>query len=563
MIPPLACADTAGARTISAGRFGPSKRERRSYPGNVDSTGGSVAPARDGEPSPVPVPSLKAAGAAAGLAGAAAALGADAILHTLWTSVPFTPVSVAQAVIRVAPGFIDAFFIEKFRHAARPSAVIACGVGFVILAVLSGLALPALRRALGGRTGPAAAVLTLPPYAIALAAYGHMSGTVSLAVYSVALLPVLGASAVVAAWTFRSLTDPARGASPDALRRRVVNATWIAGLGFVAGWAGLGRFIFRSPNPGRLRLHLGDVSAAPTPPADTGFGPVPGLAPEITPNPAFYVVNEELLYPDIDPDTWSLEVGGMVERPYRLSYRELTAMPAVEQFQTLECISNEIGGDLISTAKWTGIALADLLDRAGVKDGAVEVVSHSVDEFADSMPLATAMRRTTLVAVGMNDRVLPREHGFPARMLIPGYYGMKMPKWLGRIEVVDHHVAGFWEQRLWDGDTVKTMSRIDTLRGGQSLHGTATVAGVAFAGGRGISRVEVSTDGGATWSAATLKPALSPLTWRLWRFEFRPAGETELMVRATDGTGAVQTGRVTPPEYSGATGYHEVSFIEG
>src|SRR5207247_2662546 len=159
----------------------------------------------------------------------------------------------------------------------------------------------------------------------------------------------------------------------------------------------------------------------------------------------FYVVNEEVLYPDVDPDTWSLEVGGHVDRPYRLTYQQLKAMRAVEQFQTLECISNFVGGDLISTAKWTGIPMPDLLERAGVRPGAVEVVSWSVDGFADSVSLATAMRRTTLVAIGMNGRVLPREHGFPARLLVPGYYGMKMPKWMGRIEVVDHTFTGFWE----------------------------------------------------------------------------------------------------------------------
>jgi len=514
------------------------------------------------------LPSLRAAGAAAGLAGAAAALTLDAVLHTFWTSVPFTPVSVAQAVIRLAPGWLDALFIDRLQHAARPSAIIACGVGFVILAVVLGLLLPRLRGRLGGQIEPAAAVLALPPYAIALAAYAHEMGAVSLPVYALALVPVLALAALVSARVYRTLTDPARGASPDALRRAVVNGVWIGGVGFLAGWASLGRFVFRRPNPGRLRLHLGEVSPASTPSqGDAAFSRIAGLSPEITSNDRFYVVNEELVYPDIDPDTWSLEIRGLVDRPFRLSYRELTRMPAVEQFQTLECISNKVGGHLISNAKWTGIPMSDLLNRAGVQRGAVEVVSSSVDGFADSIPLATAMRRTTLVAVGMNDHVLPREHGYPARLLVPGYYGMKMPKWLGAIEVVDTPFEGFWEQRGWIKEAVvKTMSRVDTPHTGQDVPAMVTVAGVAFAGDRGISRVEVSTDGGHRWSPALLEPPLSPFTWRRWRFRFAApngARDVQVLVRAVDGTGAVQTGKVAPPEYSGSSGYHEVSIVEG
>jgi len=515
------------------------------------------------------LPSPRATGAVAGLAGAATALVADAALHTFWSSVPFTPVSVAQAVIRAAPGWLDAFFIDRFQHAARPSAVIASGVGFVVLAVLLGLALPRLRRAFGDRIEPAAAVLALPLYAIALVAYEHDTGTVGLTLYALALLPVLGVAALVSAWAYRRMTDPARGASHDALRRTVVNAVWIGGVGFLAGWASLGRLVFRRPNPGRLRLHLADVSPAPTPstvPQDASFAHIAGLSPEVTANDRFYVVNEELVYPDIDPDTWSLEVRGLVDRPFRLSYHQLMSMPAVEQFQTLECISNKVGGHLISNAKWAGIPMADLLRRAGVKSGAVEVVSSSVDGYADSMPVAAALRPTTLVAVGMNDRVLPREHGFPARLLVPGYYGMKMPKWLGSIEVVDRSFQGFWEQRGWIKEAVvKTMSRIDTPRRGQEVTGTVTIAGVAFAGDRGISRVEVSTDGGESWNPASLKSALSPFTWRLWSYRFAPSGaaQPEVLVRAVDGSGAVQTGRVVPPEYSGSSGYHEVTIVEG
>jgi DMSO/TMAO reductase YedYZ molybdopterin-dependent catalytic subunit len=508
------------------------------------------------------------AGAAAGLAGAGAALGLSAVLHTVVPAIPFPPVAVAQAVIRAAPGGVDAFFIGSFQHGAKTLAVVGAGVGFLVVSALLGLLLPWVRRMVGGRTAVAATLLAIPPYGLAVAGAAPMPGDAPRWVSALVLLPVFGVSVAVAARAFGRLGAPRVRADPDATRREVVRALWVGGAGFLLGWANLGRLVFRRPDPGRRRLEAARVSPAPSrspAPGDAAFDRIPGLSPEVTSNDRFYVVNEELFAPDVDPETWALEVGGLVDRPYRLSYAELTSMPAVEQFLTLECISNRIGGHLISTARWTGVPLPDILRRAGVRSGALEVVSRSVDGFADSIPLERAMERTTLVAIGMNGRVLPRAHGFPARLLVPGYYGMKQPKWLGRIEVVERPYRGFWEQRGWIKEAVvRTMSRIDVPQRGASSAGRITVAGVAFAGDRGISRVEVSTDGGRTFRDARLKSPLSDFTWRLWRFQFAPGGPGPLriMVRATDGTGATQTSAVTPPEYSGATGWHEVDVVE-
>jgi len=514
------------------------------------------APAAPGRHSP------RAAGAAAGLLGAGMALLADGVMHLLFESVPFAPVAVGQAVIRAAPGPVDAFFINRFQHFARPMAVIGAILGFAAVAAALGTAVPAVARRLGGRY-PAAAVLSVPLYAFAVATYQPESGTESLPVYALALLPVFALSVAATGRAFGSLLRR-QDEGPDRLRRTVINAVWMGGAGALLGWAAAGH-VFRRPNPGRLPLRARDVSPAPRPrpgPADRAISGVPGLSPEITPNDRFYVVNEELIYPDIDPDTWSLRVHGLVDRPFSVSYRELKAMPAVEQYLTLECISNQVGGRLISNAKWTGVPLAHLLRRAGVRPGALEVVSSSVDGYADSIPVADAMHPGTLVAFGMNGMVLPREHGFPARLLVPGYYGMKQPKWLGQIEAVDRPFQGYWEQRGWiKNAVVKTMSRIDTPGSGHVGAGEVVVAGVAFAGDRGISRVQVSPDGGRSWRDARLETALSPSTWRRWRFSFRPQGNAQarILVRATDGTGAVQTSAVIPPEYSGSTGYDEVT----
>ena len=232
---------------------------------------------------------------------------------------------------------------------------------------------------------------------------------------------------------------------------------------------------------------------------------------------------------------------------------------------TLECISNKTGGHLISTAKWTGVPLRDLLERAGVRPGALEVVSTSVDGFADSVPFDDAMSAETIIAYGMNGIMLPRAHGFPARILVPGYYGMKQPKWLGSIRSIDRPFNGYWEQRGWIKEAVvRTMSRIDTPKNHASVDGSVTVAGIAFAGDRGISRVEVSVDGGKRSPTRSSRPRSRSSRGASGGSAFtpRPGADARIVVRATDGAGATQTSEVTPPEYSGATGWHGVEVVD-
>ena len=261
-------------------------------------------------------------------------------------------------------------------------------------------------------------------------------------------------------------------------------------------------------------------------------------------------------------EIWRLAVSGLVSRPFQLGYDALKRLPAVERFQTLECISNTIGGELISTAKWVGVPMPVVLNRAGVRSGAVEVVFRAAGGYTDSLSIEQAMDESTLLAIGMNDRVLPRAHGFPVRVLSVGTYGMKNPKWLVGMEVVDRPYQGYWEQRGWSkAAVVKTMSRIDVPRSGSLVRGTAQVAGVAFGGGRGVSRVEVSTDGGRTWSPAQLETALSPVTWRRWVLEWSPPrpGESGVLVRAYDGQGVLQASAHAAPHPDGASGYDAIT----
>jgi DMSO/TMAO reductase YedYZ molybdopterin-dependent catalytic subunit len=331
----------------------------------------------------------------------------------------------------------------------------------------------------------------------------------------------------------------------------------VGGLGFAAGWLQLGRALFPAGEPDRA-LDVATVArTAASPRPSSAFG-VPGLAPLITPNDDFYTVDEEIADPMVDAAGWRLQIAGAVDAPFEVTYQELLALPQTEQHATLECISNPVGGDLISTATWTGVPLASLLERAGIAAGAVEVVSHAIGGYSDSLPIADAMRPVTLVAVGMNGRVLPRAHGFPARLLAPGYFGMKQPKWLERIEVVTEPYQGYWEQRGWTkAAVVRTMSRID---GYGDVGGGTFVAGVAFAGDRGISRVEVSVDDGATWADAELERPLSGLTWRRWRLPLDPAGDPIVVVRATDGDGVLQPATYADPHPSGATGLDRVTL---
>jgi DMSO/TMAO reductase YedYZ molybdopterin-dependent catalytic subunit len=305
-----------------------------------------------------------------------------------------------------------------------------------------------------------------------------------------------------------------------------------------------------------------------TPPPVPNYGPiqpVANLSPEITPNNDFYLVSKNLFSdPTVNANSWSLRVDGMVEHPYTLSYQDLLALPMKQQYESLMCISNEVGGPYMSNALWEGVPLADLLARAGgVKAGATKVVLYAVDDYSDSIHLSKALEPTTLLAVRMNGVPLPSEHGFPARLLVPGIYGMKHVKWLTRINVVNIDYQGYWEQRGWsDEANVRMTSRIDTPLAGTTLPANRPtfIAGVAFSGNKGISEVDVSFDSGQNWQRATLKRPYSDLTWVLWELPWQPeAGTYTITVRAIDLEGNVQDPHVEPPLPNGSSGYHTVT----
>ena len=285
----------------------------------------------------------------------------------------------------------------------------------------------------------------------------------------------------------------------------------------------------------------------------------------ITPTEDFYTVTKNVIDPDVAGSVWRLEVTGLVDRPRDYSYEELRALPVTTQETTLMCISNWVGGGLMSNAVWRGVPLSSLIEAAGPRAGVVEVMFRAVDGYTDTIAFEKAMEQSTFVAYEMNGAPLTQTHGFPARILVPGMYGEKSVKWVTRIELVDHDAKGFYEQQGWGPDfVVPTRSRFDFPYYDQAIKFQPAIAlkGIAFGGDRGVSRVEVSTDGGRAWNEAKIDYAGSRLTWALWSYDWRPpqAGEYKLVVRASDGTGALQSAedRSTVPQ--GATGYHRVTL---
>jgi DMSO/TMAO reductase YedYZ molybdopterin-dependent catalytic subunit len=285
----------------------------------------------------------------------------------------------------------------------------------------------------------------------------------------------------------------------------------------------------------------------------------------ITPNDQFYTVTKNVIDPRIARPLWRLEVIGMVDRPRSYTFDDLASLAAVTQETTLMCISNWVGGGLMSNAAWRGAPLRRLIEEAGPRPGIVKVLFRAADGYTDTITYEKAMESTTLVAYEMNRAPLPDKHGYPVRVIVPGMFGEKNVKWITRIELVDRNAKGFYEQQGWGPNfTVPTRARFDFPYYDQTIPFTPDVAlkGIAFGGDRGVSRVEVSIDGGGTWQDARIDYQAGRLSWVLWKYDWRPQGpgEYKLAVRATDGTGEVQSSedRGTVPE--GATGYHRVTL---
>jgi DMSO/TMAO reductase YedYZ molybdopterin-dependent catalytic subunit len=294
---------------------------------------------------------------------------------------------------------------------------------------------------------------------------------------------------------------------------------------------------------------------------------IPDLTPIVMPNESFYRIDTSLLTPVLDTARWTLRIHGLVDRETTLTWAQLIALPMFEQYVTISCVSNEVGGNLVGNAKWTGVRLRDVLAIAGVQPAATQLVGRSsASDFSAGMPTAWVMdpSREPMIAVKMNDAPLPPVHGYPARLIIPGLYGyVSATKWLTDLELTTLEAFdGYWIRLGWAKDgPILTQSRIDTPRGGVPA-GQVAIAGIAWAPDRGVSRVEVSIDG--VWRDAMLSAPISDVTWVQWVVRWAAtAGDHVIQVRATDGTGAVQPEQPTPPAPDGARGWHTINVHVG
>jgi DMSO/TMAO reductase YedYZ molybdopterin-dependent catalytic subunit len=456
------------------------------------------------------------------------------------------PQLLNQPLLSIMPGFVFGFLIDTLQHAGKVVEELG-----LIAAMIGGLGLLGAAWAWVAERRPAQYL------ALGFAGVGWL-------VVTAVLLPISGAGffglndgpATPLIWAvlfaiygvILQLGGVPSRSSPEADlgRRRMLSV-----LPVTIGVVGLGVLA--------LRLLPGWYQAIFNPP-EAGLR---GASPDVTPIDNFYVVSKNFSDPVVDGETWRLSIGGSVSRPVKLSLSDLRALPAVTEYVTMECISNDVGGNLMSTGAFTGVSLRDLIAMAGPESSGTWAAFTARDGYTESLPMRTIQGAPEiLVAYELDGVPLPMSHGFPARVLIPGHYGMKAPKWLERIDLVEHESGGYWEQQGWDHNAlIKTTSRIDVPgNGGIVKIGDLSLAGVAFAGTRGIGKVEFSTDGGASWSEATLAPPLSPLTWVLWSATWAPAteGAYVLKVRATDGTGARQESRGAPSYPSGASGYDTV-----
>jgi DMSO/TMAO reductase YedYZ molybdopterin-dependent catalytic subunit len=475
------------------------------------------------------------------VAAAAAALFAQWLLRCIVPAMPFAPYSVANRIVRITPGGLATAGIDQFGHSALPI----LGAGIVVATLVLGLAI-------GRRSAVLFAAL-----AVSLSFFATRIDPVPQDLRdSVAASLVAGAAAWMVAAVLTPL--PVRSESRFDPRRRQLITTGLLGIGLVA--------VFGVSEIRRMARQV--IAASPiradrpaVVPSDPAFVEVTGLSPQITSRDDHYQIDIDIADPVVDASAWQLKISGAVDAPRSFTLDDLRVMTTTERLQLMSCISNDVGGNLVSCSRWTGVPLADLLGLTKLNSDGKMIVAGAIDGYTETIPIDIALSQTVLVAFGMDGLSLPDAHGSPARLLFPGRYGMRSVKWLKELVVSRTDGAeGYWEQRGWDKQAImRTSSRIDVLDKAATA-GHFTVAGIAWAGDRKISKVEVSKDDGGTWSPAQLEGELGPLAWRRWQIDFAmPPGSYNLVVRATDGTGTLQDATDRPPHPSGSSGYHRVS----
>ncbi|HUG14207.1 MAG TPA: molybdopterin-dependent oxidoreductase [Thermomicrobiales bacterium] len=523
----------------------------------------------------------------AGAAASFALLGAWFLLYGVRAG-PFPPFDLADLIIRHTPGVLATWAIETFEHQAQPALAGATIVAFVTFWALGG----ALLRRWPARVSGITFGIAQAPISISVVHAAQPRDTAGLIWLSLLLTSTLALAGAAAGHWLALLGDDARRRSEEppspewlatigtSTRRELLSRMLAIGAAGGVGGALAGGLLRQAavnepltaagtplPSVRELAASTGIpnvvspglvITAAPL---QEQTAPPSGSRSRVTSNRDFYVVDISFRKPVIPEIDWRLRVYGLVDRELTLTYADLLAEPAIDQYGTLMCISYTHANDLISSTLWTGVPLHQILDRAGVMANVVDVVCRGPGGYSDSIPLADAVSSRTILAYGMNGVTLPREHGFPCRLYVPGLYGEKNVKWLREIELVDYEYKGYWQERGWtDIAVIKTMSAFDTPRGNvdSSRAGDVPTGGVAFAGTRGVQMVEVRVDDG-DWQRAEVEAYDPALLWQRWRFAWQPErGPHTLAVRCTDGGGDIQTSDARDPHPDGMTGLHVV-----
>ncbi|MFZ4518759.1 MAG: molybdopterin-dependent oxidoreductase [Microthrixaceae bacterium] len=500
----------------------------------------------------------------------AGGLAAAELLAGLWDTFRSPVTVVGDRVVDLVPPAVKDWAISTFGTSDK--AVLMAGT-LVLLAVAA-----AVVGVLAVRRSVRAALVGVGVFAligvVASLGRGGRGGVLPAVVAGVVAAAVLVVLAGRARRAASPIADPAAVADDRVVSMRAAQAG--SRRGFLGLAAAVGAGAVAAGAAGRWLQQQGAVAVerlkvvlprpavpAPAVPAGVELG-VEGVTPFITPNEDFYRIDTALVVPRVSTDGWTLRVGGYVDRPITLTYEQLLARPMQETVATIACVSNEVGGDLVGTAKWLGCRLDDLLAEAGVQARADQVVGVSVDGFTAGFPMALLDGRDALVVVGMNGEPLPERHGYPARLVVPGVYGyVSATKWLNEIRLTRFdEFEGYWIPRGWSREgPVLTQSRIDTPRPGATVTAgrPVAIAGVAWAPTRAVAGVEVRIDEGA-WRPARLGEEYAATTWRQWVLDdwVPTPGSHTLEVRATDGTGTTQTEQVTDVAPDGARGWHTV-----
>lgn len=496
----------------------------------------------------------------AAVIGAGLTLGIGELLAGLVERVPSPISSIGAIFVDNVPTSIEQWAIDTFGTGDKAALIIGITITTLIIAALVGTWMY--------RSG---AVVAAPVFlgfgAVGLAASLNQS-LISIPMTILAAVLATGTGLYALFWLLRTaggplaetvVGSPTDGVPGDPSRRQFVGRA--AGLGVIAvAGGGLGRRLLTATRTSEVALPEAGTLAGPAP---ENFFAVDGLESVVVPNDSFYRIDTALLVPRVSVDRWSLAIDGLVENPLEFTFDELAARDLVEEYVTIACVSNPVGGPYVGNAKWTGVRLAELLTEAEPTDEAEQVVGWSVDRWASGFPIEAVFDgREPLVAIAMNDEPLPARHGFPARLIVPGLYGyVSATKWLERIELTTWDgFDSYWVPRGWDKEgPILTQSRIDVPKAGSRVTpGEVVAAGVAWAPLKTIDRVEVQLDDGP-WVEAEITEPLSDKAWIQWKAAITVSeGDHTLRVRATDGTGETQTEVERGSLPNAATGYHTI-----